>query len=174
MECLAVQHRELYPIFCDGWWSCGKRIWKRMDVCMYNWFTLLYSRNYHNTVNQLYFNKSEKKSKNKWIKDLNEEFLLWCSGLRIWPQWLELVQRCRFNVWPSTVGWIHCCRRCGIKSIPGPELPYAMGASVKKNKNRSSHCGSVVTNLIGIREDEVSIPGLTQWVKDPALPWAVV
>ena len=26
---------------------------------MYDWVTLLYSRNWHNTLNQLYFNKNE-------------------------------------------------------------------------------------------------------------------
>ena len=37
---------------------------------------------------------------------------------------------------------------------------------------RSSHCGSVVTNLTGIRENVGSIPGLNQSVKDLALPRA--
>ena len=39
------------------------------------------------------------------------------------------------------------------------ELPYA-----------SSHCGSEVMNPTSIHENASSIPGLTQWVKDPTLP----
>ena len=46
---------------------------------------------------------------------------------------------------------------------------------VFKNSNDwSSHCGSVLTNPTSIHEDESSIPGPAQWVKDPLLPWAVV
>ena len=32
---------------------------------MYNWVTLLYSRNWYNIVNQLYFNKNKTKPKKK-------------------------------------------------------------------------------------------------------------
>ena len=45
---------------------------------------------------------------------------------------------------------------------------------IKNIKLGSSHCGSVVTNPTSIHENVGGIPGLTQWVKDPVLPRAVV
>ena len=54
----ALQHKELYQIFCDILYE--ERILKRMDVhvCI----TWSYRRNYHNIVNKLYFNKTLKKN----------------------------------------------------------------------------------------------------------------
>ena len=47
-----VQHKELYPISRDTtWW---KIIQEKECMHMYDWVTVLYSRNWQNTVNQLY------------------------------------------------------------------------------------------------------------------------
>ena len=40
----------------------------------------------------------------------------------------------------------------------------------KINIFRTCHCGLGVKNLTNIHDDVGSIPGLAQWVKDPALP----
>ena len=43
-----------------------------------------------------------------------------------------------------------------------------------EKKKRSTHHGSVETNLTGIHKGAASVPVPTQWAKDPVLPWAVV
>ena len=49
--------------------------YKKRNVYMYDWVTLLYSRNWHNIINQLYFNKKYffKKVRSslvaQWVKD---------------------------------------------------------------------------------------------------------
>ena len=41
---------------------------KKGCMYMYNWIILLYSRDYHNIVNKLYFNKTLKNENEKSIK----------------------------------------------------------------------------------------------------------
>ena len=38
------------------------------------------------------------------FKNHISEFPLWCSGLRIWLQWIRSLQRYGFNPWPGTEG----------------------------------------------------------------------
>ena len=60
---------------------------------------------------------------------------------------------------------------------PEPKESMLLLGKVKlfsKTHWRSSHCGAGETNPTSIHEDAGLIPDLAQWVKDPALPSAVV
>ena len=64
-----------------------------------------------------------------------------------------------------------------VQDLSAIPFHYSLWFKLFKNLHKirnisigSSHCGSVVTNLTSRQESEGSIPGLAQWVKDPALP----
>ena len=66
-------------------------------------------------------------------------------------------------------------------ALPGINIQHVIGYSGQECKVwggninlGSSHGGPAVTNLTSIHEDVCLIPGLAQWVKDPALPCALV
>ena len=73
--------------------------------------------------------------------------------------------------------------RCPVATAPIQPLawepPYAAGAAQemakrqkkkKKDMTRNFRHGSLLTNLTSVYKDAGLIPGLTQWVKDLALP----
>ena len=120
-------------------------------VYMYNRITL-YSKNYDNIVNQLYFNKIFK------MKKRSLGVPLWLSRLRIWY--------CHCSGQVTAVAWVQSLAQ---------ELPHAVGTALPEKAGLqklrwSSHCGSEETNLTSIHKDEGLIPGLAQWVKTPVLP----
>ena len=61
----------------------------------------------------------------------------------------------------EAVGWMGCLGWMEVNRCKLLHLEWISG---------SSHRGSAETNLTSIHEDTVLIPGLSQWVKDPALP----
>ena len=65
---------------------------------------------------------------------------------------------------------------CGLEPLVAWWSPWALSqnSDLKCIKFQRSHCGAVETTLTSIYEDLGSVPGLAQWVGEPALLWAVV
>ena len=80
----------------------------------------------------------------------------------------EILQRSENELWLFLSIWVKSKTQYGAK-----ETNHRIQNS-KTAKIRSSCCGSAETNWTGIHEDADLTPGLTQWVKDPVLLWAVV
>ena len=57
----------------------------------------------------------------------------------------------------------------GCRGERGSNRIFGDGDTEVRLGGESSHRGLVVTNLTSAHEDSGSIPGLLQWVRDPAL-----
>ena len=76
-----------------------------------------------------------------------------------------------FNKWCWNNGHLHTKKK--KKKEPRPR-PYTYHKNSFKIDHRSSSCGTGEMNPTRDHEVAGSIPGLAQWVKDLALPWALL
>ena len=86
-------------------------------------------------------------------------------------------QGCRLCIYPvpwalTTVELLTASIKCLASG--NKDQPWAPDIVCESRKSGSPRCGEAETNPAGLDEDAGSIPGLTQWVADLVLLWAVV
>ena len=112
----------------------------------------------------------------------NTGFLLYCWIIFLWCYYPEMLL---VEFWWTWVLSIQHCFYCGLGhcygsgSIPGPGTSACHSSCQKKKKNKNAVLGITIvaqwlTNPTRNHEVAGSIPRLAQWVKDPALLWALV
>ena len=95
------------------------------------------------------------------LKDKKKKKILFFYWVRERKKWTCVTEKQQKN--PTSVSL--------IIPVPGTDLNMPCGLPSLILTTGSSHCGSVEMNLTSIHEDTGSIPGFTQWVKDPMLSW---
>ena len=99
---------------------------------------------------------------------LDANCYIW-NGWAVWSYWSTQRNECDWVTWLYNRSWWNTVNQL-----------YCNNNNNNKEKKKeefwqgSSHCSSEVTNLISIHENEGLIPCFTLWVKDAALPRAVV
>ena len=139
-------------------------------MCMYNWITLLYSRNLQN-INQLYFN-------NIFLKvSLFFIFLFRAAPVAYRPAFVTYATACRNTRSLTQKGGQGSNLQLHSHYVGFLTHWATMGTPIKslKSKKWSSRRGAAETIRLGTMRLRVpSLASLRIWVKDPVLPWTVV